>query len=314
MIAFQHHERTEVRVTGLTFSPDSTVLAVTYRDFQHEFRATDGEFISVVVIEHPVTANCRWRSAPTLELLIPTGIGGLEAVSVATEAQARTIPVRGEWAHDNVFLNSDCTRGLRGLAGEACPGVEFFRLLPDGIEVEYRRWMSETDNHYRSRLLHLFDDDRVLFVHNPWPMDGRTHLDISTPKFVYPRINEGCYIPSEGVGEIAVSPVSDEVCVLNQPGSTLFVCSVANLGEEPQRVRHPKQKHFTSLAYHCSGRYLATTANDSRVLFYDTANWKVAKTFDWKIGKLRCVAFSPDGALAAVGSDKGQVVVWDVDV
>ena len=32
------------------------------------------------------------------------------------------------------------------------------------------------------------------------------------------------------------------------------------------------------------------------------------------VGRLRSVAFSPDGALAAVGSDTGRVVVWDVDL
>ena len=39
-----------------------------------------------------------------------------------------------------------------------------------------------------------------------------------------------------------------------------------------------------------------------------------AKTFTWNIGKMRSIAFSPDGTLAAAGSDSGKVVVWDVDV
>ena len=37
------------------------------------------------------------------------------------------------------------------------------------------------------------------------------------------------------------------------------------------------------------------------------------KTFDWKIGKLYCAAFSPDGLTCAACSNKGQVVIWDVD-
>jgi WD40 repeat protein len=74
------------------------------------------------------------------------------------------------------------------------------------------------------------------------------------------------------------------------------------------------RKHFTGVAFHPSGQFLATASNDRAVKLYDTASWEVAKTFTWDIGRMRSIAFSPDGALAAAGSDSGKVVVWDVDV
>lgn len=79
-------------------------------------------------------------------------------------------------------------------------------------------------------------------------------------------------------------------------------------------LRNTNRKEFTGIAFHPSGKYLAVTSNDETVKLYDTATWDVAHTFTWKIGRMRSVCFSPDGALAAAGSDKGQVVVWDVDL
>jgi WD40 repeat protein len=81
------------------------------------------------------------------------------------------------------------------------------------------------------------------------------------------------------------------------------------------KVPSPNKKKITGLAFHPSGRYLATTGGDGTVRFHDRdANWAVTRTFDWKIGLLKSVAFSPDGALAAAGGEKGQIVLWDVDV
>jgi len=73
-------------------------------------------------------------------------------------------------------------------------------------------------------------------------------------------------------------------------------------------------KQVTNIAFHPSGKYLAATSNDATVKLYDTTTWQVAKTFTWNIGRMRSIAFSPDGMLAAAGSDTGKVVVWDVDV
>ena len=44
---------------------------------------------------------------------------------------------------------------------------------------------------------------------------------------------------------------------------------------------------------------------------YDTARWELARTLTFDAGKLRCVAFSPDGLVAAAGGDR--LAVWDVD-
>jgi WD40 repeat protein len=71
--------------------------------------------------------------------------------------------------------------------------------------------------------------------------------------------------------------------------------------------------HFTDVAFHPSGKYLAATSNDKTVKLHDTTTWEISRTYVWEIGRMRCIAFSPDGMLAAAGSDTGKVVVWDVD-
>jgi WD40 repeat protein len=94
----------------------------------------------------------------------------------------------------------------------------------------------------------------------------------------------------------------------------LLVWDVAQNAKQVAELRTGNKKEFTSLAFHPSGRFLAATSNDETVKLYDTQTWELAKTFTWDIGRMRSIAFSPDGTLAAAGSDTGKVVVWDVDV
>jgi WD40 repeat protein len=96
--------------------------------------------------------------------------------------------------------------------------------------------------------------------------------------------------------------------------SVLTVWDADNLKKKPRAIKGDSRSRLTGVAFHPSGKFLAAACNDKTVKLYDTAAWKVAKTLTWDIGRLRSVCFSPDGTLAAAGSDSGKVVVWDVDV
>ena len=95
---------------------------------------------------------------------------------------------------------------------------------------------------------------------------------------------------------------------------TIRVYPTAGRWDRFATVKNDSKKHFTGVAFHPSGRFLAATSNDATVKLYDTTTWEVARTFTWDIGRMRSIAFSPDGTLAAAGSENGKVVVWDVDV
>jgi WD40 repeat protein len=92
----------------------------------------------------------------------------------------------------------------------------------------------------------------------------------------------------------------------------LVVWSSAD-GEAPLTWKDGTRRQFTDVAFHPSGAVLASANLDPTVRLHDPATGAVVRTYDWQVGKLRCVAFSPDGLLAAAGSESGRVVVWDVD-
>lgn len=71
---------------------------------------------------------------------------------------------------------------------------------------------------------------------------------------------------------------------------------------------------FRAFAFHPDGKTLAVIhRGPTLVKLYDVETLKLRAKLNWKIGPLRSVAFSPDGALGAAGSADGRIVVWDVD-
>lgn len=71
---------------------------------------------------------------------------------------------------------------------------------------------------------------------------------------------------------------------------------------------------YVAFTYHPTRPLLAAIMRgQTLVKFLDADTMKVTHKFNWRAGDMYAVCFSPDGTLCAAGSQKGKVVVWDVD-
>ncbi len=109
---------------------------------------------------------------------------------------------------------------------------------------------------------------------------------------------------------IALSPSHHLVCVDREQ---LHFIDLSGENALPVTRTNTSRKHFTAAAFSPDGKLLATTSNDTTVTMWDTATWQPIRQYGWEIGKLRAVAFAPDGLTCAAGSDTGKVVLFDVD-
>ncbi len=78
-------------------------------------------------------------------------------------------------------------------------------------------------------------------------------------------------------------------------------------------VRHPTGRHFRSLAVHPGGATLAGITGDNAVSLFDLVGGGLLRTYDWRVGRLKHTAFTPDGTRCAVAGSSGKVLLFDVD-
>lgn len=108
-------------------------------------------------------------------------------------------------------------------------------------------------------------------------------------------------------GSVAMTPDGGRVIVA--AGNVLRCLPIHGGGGWDTATKKPPLE----ITLHPSGRTLLVADGSKKVTAYDTSNGRPAAQFDWGVGKVGCVTYSPDGTLAAAGGEKGQVVVWDAE-
>ena len=115
--------------------------------------------------------------------------------------------------------------------------------------------------------------------------------------------------PGQTPGPLTVSPGGEHL-VLNAGGS-LFIWRIDD-GFAPPRKLTFGRKHCTGVGFLPDGRLLAA-GNDGTVRILDPDTGATAATYTFAAGKVRSLAVAPDGLTAAVGTDRGTVILFDLD-
>jgi WD40 repeat protein len=114
---------------------------------------------------------------------------------------------------------------------------------------------------------------------------------------------------------LAFSPDSQTLAVADQ-SVTLYDSRTATpqmvLATDPPKISRGEYPNAYDIEFHPSGHLLATACGSDLVRFWDGETGVEKETFDWKMGNVRAVTFSPDGCLCAAAGKKG-IAIWDVN-
>jgi WD40 repeat protein len=171
-------------------------------------------------------------------------------------------------------------------------------------------WQVETYSHSVNAIAFLPDSQRFVAAEMP-ANRGRGAKAATRFTFRDTKTGRELHRSIEWAGPPAYSVAVCGSFVVACGGRQLFAWDLHH-SERPPARPPTGRRVVRGLAAHPSRSLLATSSGED-VDFWDVPSWRLTKTFSWEVGRLRAVAFSPDGMLAAVGGAKGQVVVWDLD-
>ena len=193
-------------------------------------------------------------------------------------------------------------------------------VLPDGLraiscEPEWRIGLWDVETGQRLPVPGPLGDALHITHHELLP-DGVTFLTFDSNSNALALWN---FRTGEPLGALTPNHQYISPSVLAPDGTTFAVGRnkmlwVYDVPTRSLRHRLAFEKEFRALAFHPNSRYLASAATDSVLTLWDVFGGTEVQRYDWSIGKIQNVAFSPDGLTCAVGGSNKQFAVFDVDV
>lgn len=298
------------RIDHLTFAPDGGALVASCNLGLYIWRdLADGRAAELLCElrwpgEPRFTADSRWLFVSRNDLF---------RIDPATGAQVEFLLWGGYGTRVDPAPVEPLILATQHLPAGGQARTRFGLWRADDLAPSGKLWERETGGYYYYRAHFLPGAERFVRIEGGWvPERFRHEYTLAT------------YVTATGerIGKPTPLPRSAYDTLLAPDGRWLALRDTNRIdlwplepaGGSPISIRNDNRKHFTDFAFHPSGKYLAAPSNDRTVKLFDTGTWQEARTFTWELGRMRSIAFSPDGALAAAGTDKGQVVVWDVDL
>lgn len=131
------------------------------------------------------------------------------------------------------------------------------------------------------------------------------------------RVDTNELITDERIGNYVTGPL-----VWSEPSKCLYTAQQSNLRRwkpfEPtvpsrnRRLQNSKSQ-INWLAVHPTRPRLLLTSGSPNIKVIDTETNMTVARLSWKIGKVKAVAFHPDGLTAAAISRTGKFILWDFD-
>jgi WD40 repeat protein len=298
------------RIEVLAFSPDSRMLVAPFSaGVQVWNNPAEGGPPTTVLDQPKFSSACFTPDGQKLLL------GGPQvAVHDLPTREGAEVPLELSvpWAYCDLSPDGQYLIAAQVELSRKPPGRLFSRPLSD---LTSSIWSIDTNRLIHAPPLFLAGGERFVLLEWRWEpppvgvarvyvtRDARTGQVLAE---VVTTEDDKCYHPVMS---------ADRRLVAGRLGIWAVVYRAEDFGTGPVVVlRNDNRREYTGLAFHPSGRFLAATSNDATVKLYDTATWTLAQAFNWDIGRLRSVAFSPDGMLAAASGDKGKIVLWDMDL
>lgn len=234
-----------------------------------------------------------------------SGLAVLDPLTGGTRAGPRG------WMQQPRFGTSPGGRHLLAANGSRGVGVGWW-AADDGPEYVRRIWWvnvplgvqlhapAVAPHGTRGAVVERFNDDRehprqAIQVRDPWTGGVRVSIPCD---------------PADPVEQLAFTAAGRRLVVRTR--SRVVKLFDADTGRAAGELVGKGRAFVTGVAVSPAGP-IATSRTDGTVTVWDPDTLRVVTRYDWQLGRLASVAFSPDGTLAAAGTEDGRVVVWDVD-